>query len=101
VHPSLYPVLVLLSRLRPGPPRQAILSPLLSPAAFAPLVRRCAAARLYAVRQLAAAALSPLVPSEAGLLLSRLGQSLQSPDYDIRAAAAKALAALVEQALAG
>ncbi|KAL6758183.1 putative death-receptor fusion protein-domain-containing protein [Haematococcus lacustris] len=79
VHPSLYPVLVLLSRLRPGPPRQAILSPLLSPAAFAPLVRRCAAARLYAVRQLAAAALSPLVPSEAVVAeLSVLLDSLES-----------------------
>eukprot|EP00798_Chlamydomonas_sp_ICE-L_P016531 gene16531-22759_t len=66
IHPSLYPILIVLSRLKPGGEvvlqgvgeggRQA-----LSPAAFVPLVRRCGAAASYAIRQLAAWSLCPLV----------------------------------------
>jgi len=67
VHPSLFPVLVILSRLRPAlvldtnssrPERGAI-----SPAAFVPIVQQCAAAAAYTVRQLAATALVPLIPA--------------------------------------
>ena len=50
---------------------QATFIPALSPAAFLPLVRRCAAARPYAVRQLAARALPPLLFSEAMLQLDQ------------------------------
>lgn len=70
VHPSLFPVLVLLSRLRPSQlsrlvgcsSSSSLEEQRLSPAAFAPLLQRCAAARPAAVRQLAAASLPPLLP---------------------------------------
>ncbi len=80
LHPSLFPILIILSRLRLGPPPErkghTAGAEALSPARFAPLVRRCAAARHYAVRQLAARALAPLVPCESVLytLVYLLGQ---------------------------
>ena len=83
VHPSLWPILAMLSRLRPSEPleraiaedvgdlssgtdRQTedvekIASAALSPAAFAPVVRRCAVGRPAAIRAAAARALAPLV----------------------------------------
>lgn len=73
MHPSMFPVLVLLSRLRSsqhnrlagGAASSSLLERQLSPAAFAPLVQRCAAARAAAVRQLAATSLPPLLAPEA------------------------------------
>jgi hypothetical protein len=94
LHPSLSPILTLLMRLKPdtsvqpstfasrsdnkrdgpssagsGPLFGDILkngtSALASPAAFIPLIQRCAAARPMAVRQQAAKALVPLVPADA------------------------------------
>lgn len=72
LHPGMFPVLVLLSRLRPSrlshlsgsSGSSAAAEQQLSPAPFAPLLQRCAAARAAAVRQLAAGALPPLLPSE-------------------------------------
>ena len=68
----MFPVLVLLSRLRSSQHNRLVgtssISSLaeqqLSPAAFAPLLQRCAAARPAAVRALAAQALPPLLPPE-------------------------------------
>lgn len=72
VHPAMFPVLVLLSRLRSSQHNRlvgtvgfsSLAEQQLSPAAFAPLLQRCAAARPAAVRALAAAALPPLLPPE-------------------------------------
>ena len=83
VHPSLWPILAMLSRLRPSEPLEraiaedvgdassgtdrqtedveTIASAALSPAAFAPVVRRCAVGRPAAIRAAAARALAPLV----------------------------------------
>lgn len=87
VHPSLWPILAMLSRLRPSEPLERaiavdvgdasnsgidgsqtenliakkIASSALSPAAFAPVVRRCAIGRPAAIRAAAARALAPLV----------------------------------------
>jgi len=67
LHPSLFPALLLLSRLRPSAAAAgagAADEPL-APAAFAPVVRACARARQATVRHLAARALAPLVPPDA------------------------------------
>ncbi|KAL4419934.1 hypothetical protein ABPG75_007032 [Micractinium tetrahymenae] len=72
LHPSMFPVLVLLSRLRPSrlshlsgsSGSSALAEQQLSPAPFALLLQRCAAASAAAVRQLAASALPPLLPPE-------------------------------------
>lgn len=72
LHPSLFPVLVLLSRLRPsqhsrlvgGAASSGLAEQRLSPAAFVPLLQRCAATRPLAVRQLAATSLPSLLPPE-------------------------------------
>eukprot|EP01018_Ginkgo_biloba_P039090 Gb_02094 [translate_table: standard] len=63
LHPSLGPVLIILSRLKPS-----IISSgtedWLNPSAFMPYVRRCATQRNLRVRVLASKALAPLVSSE-------------------------------------
>lgn len=92
VHPAMFPVLVLLSRLRSSHHNRlvgsaaagvsALAEQQLSPAAFAPLLQRCATARPAAVRALAAAALPPLL----------------SPDC--QPAVAAALAEAVEESMA-
>ena len=75
VHPSLWPILAMLSRLRPSKPMDASTSDdtsartksedPLSPAAFVPVVRRCARGRPAAIRAVAARALAPLIdPSD-------------------------------------
>ena len=79
VHPALYPILALLSRLRPaaGAPARgreageddvdendSTVAGDLDPAAFAPAVRRCARGRVHAVRAAAARALAPLIKAE-------------------------------------
>ena len=61
VHPSLYPILALLSRLRPSAATRDGDNRNLAPAAFVPLVRRCARGRPLAIRAAAARALAPLV----------------------------------------
>jgi hypothetical protein len=63
IHPSLYPVLVLLSRLKPSPVSSgaSAVEADLSPAAFVAVVQQCACSRLLAVRHLAAQAIAPLV----------------------------------------
>ncbi|KAK9842206.1 hypothetical protein WJX81_000582 [Elliptochloris bilobata] len=66
LHPSLFPVLLLLSRLKPAlDASMEAAEDSLTPAAFAPVVRCCARARQAAVRHLAARALVPLVPPSA------------------------------------
>ncbi|KAF9103900.1 hypothetical protein BGX27_010317 [Mortierella sp. AM989] len=63
VHPGLYPVLTLLSRLQPSlhaDPADAIDGGM---SAFATLVRRCAASAIWKTREMAARALIPLVAS--------------------------------------
>jgi hypothetical protein len=90
LHPSLLPILTLLVRLKPdisvqpltfasrsvssassggplfggGQNKSSSSAAVASPAAFIPLVQRCAAARPMAIRQHAAKALVPLVPAE-------------------------------------
>lgn len=79
VHPALYPILSLLSRLRPssGAPSGAgvdegLIDPApdfatqsqLDPSFFIPVVRRCTAGKVHAVRAQAARALAPLVRPE-------------------------------------
>ena len=63
VHPSLYPILAVLSRLRPSRVNMRD-NRTLDPAAFIPLVRRCSRGRPLAVRAAAARALAPLVSPE-------------------------------------
>ena len=63
VHPSLYPILAVLSRLRPSRVNTRD-NRTLDPAAFIPLVRRCSRGRPLAVRAAAARALAPLVSPE-------------------------------------
>ena len=63
VHPSLYPILAVLSRLRPSRVNTRD-NRTLDPAAFVPLVRRCSRGRPLAVRAAAARALAPLVSPE-------------------------------------
>ncbi|KAG0349005.1 hypothetical protein BG004_002863 [Podila humilis] len=63
VHPGLYPVLTLLSRLQPSllaDPADALDGGM---AAFVTLVRRCAASAIWKTREMAARALIPLVAS--------------------------------------
>ena len=69
VHPGLYPVLILLSRLQPGTGGADVgAGGALSPGAFIAYVQLCASrSPLMAVRQLAARALGPLiVPGDGG-----------------------------------
>lgn len=63
LHPSLHPVLMLLSRLRPSVQCRNVDDPL-SPAAFVAPVSVCARQTHHAVRVLASRALSPLVAPE-------------------------------------
>ncbi|GAB4815827.1 hypothetical protein N2152v2_002873 [Parachlorella kessleri] len=78
MHPSLFPVLALLSRLRPSlHSRLSAHTAIPSPAAFVPFVRRCAAAEPLAVRQLAARALAPLLsPAELPGTLADLAEDV-------------------------
>eukprot|EP00873_Tetraselmis_striata_P028723 jgi/Tetstr1/448987/TSEL_036212.t1 len=94
VHPSLYPILVLLSRLRPSMvATSAASSESLSPAAFISAVQPCANARLLAVRHLAAEAFAPLVaPDDLPACVSALADLLPtSPDKVGREAKLNAL----------
>ncbi|CAO3651150.1 unnamed protein product [Cunninghamella echinulata] len=59
VHPGLYPILTLLSRLRPS----VVDSKVLPMSSFAPLVMSCAASSIYKTREMSARALIPLIPS--------------------------------------
>ena len=71
VHPGLYPVLILLSRLQPGVGGGAVakgVSSPLSPSAFLPLVQLCSAnSPLMSVRQLAAKAYVPMIVGGCGV----------------------------------
>ncbi|KAF9574599.1 hypothetical protein EC968_006013 [Mortierella alpina] len=63
VHPGLYPVLTLLSRLQPSlhaDPADAVDGGM---SAFVALVRRCAASAIWKTREMAARALTPLIAS--------------------------------------
>lgn len=75
VHPSLYPILALLSRLRPSAATRNRDARHLAPSAFVPLVRRCARGRPLAVRAAAARALAPLIAPDdvAAALRTTLG----------------------------
>ncbi|DBB01023.1 TPA: hypothetical protein ACH3X1_000923 [Trebouxia sp. C0004] len=82
VHPSLTPVLALLSRLRPSLHNQSTLADdSLSPVVFTEAVQHWATASQMAVRHLAAAALAPLTPPEelAPTLLRLLATATASP----------------------
>ncbi|KAL0046958.1 hypothetical protein WJX82_002976, partial [Trebouxia sp. C0006] len=86
VHPSLTPILALLSRLRPSLHNQSTLADdPLSPALFTEAVQRCATASQMAVRHLAATALAPLTPPEelAPTLLRLLATATASPAPDL------------------
>ena len=63
VHPSLFPTLAILGRLRPSGVNLRD-NKTLDPAAFAPFLRRCAKGRPMAIRAAAARALAPLVAPE-------------------------------------
>lgn len=67
LHPSLFPVLVLVGRLQP-PTGESAGSPFgLEP--FVPLVRKCGASPVFKTRQLAAQALIPLLTPKASASL--------------------------------
>ncbi|KAF9207160.1 hypothetical protein BGZ49_001078 [Haplosporangium sp. Z 27] len=79
VHPGLYPVLTLLSRLQPSlhaDPADAIDGGM---SAFVTLVRRCAASAIWKTREMAARALIPLIASRdfMGLVLDILKSCLK------------------------
>lgn len=59
VHPGLYPILTLLSRMQPSTENVTDGETILSP--FIPLVMPCAASAIYKTREMAARALVPLV----------------------------------------
>ncbi|KAI8341979.1 putative death-receptor fusion protein-domain-containing protein [Chlamydoabsidia padenii] len=67
VHPGLYPMLTLLSRLRPSVMDNA--SDALSMTPFVPLVMSCAGSSIYKTREMAARALVPLIPSTSSLVV--------------------------------
>ncbi|KAF9333758.1 hypothetical protein BG006_003206 [Podila minutissima] len=81
VHPGLYPVLTLLSRLQPSlhaDPADAVDGGM---AAFVALVRRCAASAIWKTREMAARALIPLVASRdlMDLIVDILQGCMKSP----------------------
>ncbi|KAI8097284.1 putative death-receptor fusion protein-domain-containing protein [Halteromyces radiatus] len=67
VHPGLYPMLTLLSRLRPSVMDDA--TDALSMAPFIPLVLSCAGSSIFKTREMAARALVPLVSSTVSLVV--------------------------------
>ncbi|ORX55175.1 hypothetical protein DM01DRAFT_1407189 [Hesseltinella vesiculosa] len=67
VHPGLYPMLTLLSRLRPSVMDDPATNPI-SMAPFIPLVMSCSASSIFKTREMAARALMPLVSSNALIL---------------------------------
>ncbi|CAH1240076.1 THADA [Branchiostoma lanceolatum] len=73
LHPSLYPVLILLAKLYPSPMDGA--SSTLNMSAFVPLVQKCAHSTVMKTRAMAAQALLPLIP--AGQAASNIGKLLQ------------------------
>ncbi|KAI8598191.1 putative death-receptor fusion protein-domain-containing protein [Dissophora ornata] len=80
VHPGLYPVLTLLSRLQPSlhaDPADTVDGGM---SAFVTLVRRCAASAIWKTREMAARALIPLIASRdlMGLVLDILQGSLKT-----------------------
>lgn len=76
LHPSLGPVLIILSRLKPSVISSGV-GDWLSPSAFRPYVTSCATQRNFHVRVLASRALAPLVSSEdLPTFLLELSQSL-------------------------
>ncbi|ORZ21579.1 putative death-receptor fusion protein-domain-containing protein [Absidia repens] len=66
VHPGLYPMLTLLSRLRPSVMDTATDALSMSP--FIPLVMSCAGSSIFKTREMAARALVPLIPSTSSLV---------------------------------
>ncbi|KAI8517088.1 hypothetical protein Bbelb_056690, partial [Branchiostoma belcheri] len=73
LHPSLYPVLILLAKLYPSPMDGA--SSTLNMSAFVPLVQKCAHSTVMKTRAMAAQALLPLIP--AGHAASNIGKLLK------------------------
>ncbi|CAO3590067.1 unnamed protein product [Absidia cylindrospora] len=67
VHPGLYPMLTLLSRLRPSVMDTATDALSMSP--FVPLVMSCAGSSIFKTREMAARALVPLIPSTSSLVV--------------------------------
>lgn len=65
IHPSLFPVLVILSRLKPSVVMStSVTRAHVDPAAFIPVVKAVSQSAVMGVRQLAATALAPLVPAQ-------------------------------------
>ena len=63
LHPSLYPILALLSRLKPSVVDSESMRQNLSPRSFFAYVLSCASGKYFAVRTAAARALCPVVPT--------------------------------------
>jgi hypothetical protein len=82
-HPSLHPILLLLSRLRPEVTAGHGLSSGLSVAPFIPLIRLAAVQRHILVRRMAARALAALLPDE---LVAEVTGSICNALYDAFAA---------------
>ncbi|RCH98462.1 hypothetical protein CU097_011572 [Rhizopus azygosporus] len=76
VHPGLYPMLTLLSRMKPSLEKEDEQDNVLAP--FIPLVMPCAASAIYKTREMAARALVPLVHDVNGVItqLMELGDNL-------------------------
>ncbi|KAF9214250.1 hypothetical protein BGZ59_004046 [Podila verticillata] len=81
VHPGLYPVLTLLSRLQPSLHADSADAVDGGMAAFVTLVRRCAASAIWKTREMAARALIPLVASRdlMDLIVDILQGCMKSP----------------------
>jgi len=62
LHPALYPILLILSRIFPSP-SESLNNPW-KLSAFVPLVEKCSSSPILAIRKLAASALVPLIPPE-------------------------------------
>ncbi|XP_078616956.1 tRNA (32-2'-O)-methyltransferase regulator THADA-like [Branchiostoma floridae x Branchiostoma japonicum] len=86
LHPSLYPVLIMLAKLYPSPMDGA--SSALNMSAFVPLVQKCAHSTVMKTRAMAAQALLPLIPaahaaSTIGTLLKQIKDASRIPQNSV------------------
>ena len=80
LHPALYPILLILSRIFPSP-SESLNNPF-KLSSLVPLVEKCSGSPILAIRQLAAGALVPLIPpDQLGAYLIKLNGSTSKKIY--------------------